>query len=45
MKVDIVHISSVSLVMKTAESKKRGLCMVEGTTIKYDMHHVEKSKN
>jgi hypothetical protein len=44
LKVEIVHRSSVSSVMKTAGSKKCGLCMAERTTIYYDMHHVEKSK-
>ena len=44
LKVEIVHRSSVSSVMKTAGSKKCGLCMAERTTIYYDMHHVEKAK-
>ena len=44
LKVEIVHRSSVSSVLKTAESKKCGLCMAVRTTIYYDMHHVEKAK-
>jgi len=44
LKVEIVHRSSVSSVMKTAGSKKCGLCMAERTSIYYDMYHVEKSK-